>query len=211
METFSEGFSFQGLIKEIHFTERWRWEEKRCMRAEGQCYTVMVAQVFQVGGSGDAKGFFLQEIFVLRAGVFTRHCARNLFWVTDPSRCTLNPPPSSLLPAQRVLALGGTPHQWLLYSLASSWVSQWRVLTRHVGSRSGRRVRSGYLFPWFLDCTVFMRWIQSLIFPLISSNLEVITESLLVALGYCTVFCGSHTLSNFLFKKKNPPEINIIC
>ena len=39
------------------------------MRAEGQCYTVMVAQVFQVGGSGDAKGFFMQEIFVLRAGV----------------------------------------------------------------------------------------------------------------------------------------------
>lgn len=27
--TISEGFSFEGLIKEIHFKERWRWEEKR--------------------------------------------------------------------------------------------------------------------------------------------------------------------------------------
>lgn len=27
--TTSEGFSFEGLIKEIHFKERWRWEEKR--------------------------------------------------------------------------------------------------------------------------------------------------------------------------------------
>lgn len=39
------------------------------MRAEGQCYIVTVAQVFQVGGSEDTKRFFLQEIYVWRAGV----------------------------------------------------------------------------------------------------------------------------------------------
>lgn len=29
METISERFSFESLIKEIHFKERWRQEEKR--------------------------------------------------------------------------------------------------------------------------------------------------------------------------------------
>lgn len=112
METFSKGFSFQGLIKEIHFKERWRWEEKRYVRAEGQSYAVMVVQVFQVGENREMQRASSCRRCWYWEQVFSRHCARDLYWLTDPSRCSLNPLAYSLLPAQRARAQdkeGGIP------------------------------------------------------------------------------------------------------
>lgn len=106
METFSEGFSFQGLIKEIHFKERWRWEEKRYMGTEGQCYTVMAVQVFQVGEKREMHRASSCRRCLYWEQVFSRHCARDLYWLTDPPGCTLNPLACSPLPAQRVRVLG---------------------------------------------------------------------------------------------------------
>ena len=146
METFSEKFSFQGLIKEIHFKEGWTWEEKRYVRAEGQCYTGMVVQVFQVEENREMQRASSCRRYLYREQVFSRHCARDLYWLTDPSRCTLNPLTHSPLPAQSVSPRTGReayPISGLPHLLAGKRVGQGRVLTRYVWS--GRKVRSRYL------------------------------------------------------------------
>lgn len=137
------------------------------MQTEGQYDAVMAVQVLQMGKSGNEKSSSCKR-YLYWGQVFSKHYARDLYWVPEYLTHTLNPLLSCSLPWEcypRVVGTGSITG--LLHSLASSWVGQWEVLTGDARSRGARRVRSRYLFPWFLDCRVFMGWNRPLILPLI--------------------------------------------
>ena len=52
---------------------------EKILRAEGQCYTGMVVQVFQVGENREMQRASSCRRYLYREQVFSRHCARDLY------------------------------------------------------------------------------------------------------------------------------------
>lgn len=129
------------------------------MKAEGQCYSEGIPGV-PGGGIGREKGLLPAGDICIESrcsvGKYqNKQCTQYLYRLQSPSRCTLNPPPDCSLPWNAIPGWYG-PHQQASAPSGFQLGQSGGVLIGDVESKSGRRVRSGYLFPWFLHCGVFM-------------------------------------------------------